>query len=76
MGQKTTHPVTRLTRPVIRTSDQFWNVIDDVWHQRVKRADVEMNGETQSGHTVLATIYRVNEHVPVRVDFKPKGGPG
>ncbi len=57
-------------RPELQTSDQFWRVITDVFHQRIKRADMMLSIETGGGFTLA--IYRVNEAVPVRVDFKPK----
>lgn len=58
------------TRAPLRAASQFWNIVSDVLAQRVKRAEVELG---IAGHAFIIVIYRVNEHVPVRVDFKPKG---
>ncbi len=57
-------------RPELQTSDQFWRVVTDVFHCRTKRADMTLSIETGGGFDL--SIYRVNEYVPVRVDFKPK----
>jgi len=54
----------------LQDAGRFWDAITDVIHERTKR--VELNAEFLDGKKFVITAYKLNEQIPVRVDFKIK----
>lgn len=50
--------------------NRFWSAVHDVIEGRTKR--VELNAEFLNGAKFIIIAYRLNEQIPVRVDFKIK----
>lgn len=52
----------------VQQGNRFWSALRDVIEGRTKR--VELNAEFLNGEKFVIIAYRLNEQIPVRVDFK------